>query len=97
MNLRAHNTMNSFLDKKDKMRAAQETFCSFKQAHHQTSDINNCGEGIEVLVTRKRRYAITDIERKALQNYYLNYKNCGPVQKVIYVLFLKELRQLSSQ
>lgn len=54
-------------------------------------------EDAQPLVTRKRRRAITDTERKALRDYYFDQANGKPAQKVIRTWFLKlQLRTAGS-
>lgn len=54
-------------------------------------------EDAQPLVTRKRRRAITDTERKALRDYYFDPANGKPAQKVIRTWFLKlQLRTAGS-
>lgn len=76
--------MDPFLVSEDEVRAAQDEF----RAHFQTNtshtrDIQNADEGTAPLVTRKRRRAITDVERKALRDHYFNYEGGKPSQKAI--------------
>ncbi len=91
--------MNSFLVERDKLRAAQEAFCSHFQvgtALH-SSDTNNHDKGIQRLVTRKRRCTIADAERKAFRDYYFNDEYGKPARKAIRAWFLREFRHLHSQ
>ena len=51
----------------DEARAAQDEFrVHFQTNTSNTRDIQNANEGTTLLFTRKRRRAITDVERKAL-------------------------------
>lgn len=54
-------------------------------------------EGTEPLVTRKRRRAITDAERKALRDYYFDPVNGKPAHKHLREWFLQQYRHLISQ
>lgn len=76
--------MDPFLVSEDEVRAAQNEF----RAHFQTNtshtrDIQNADEGTAPLVTRKRRRAITDVERKVLRDHYFNYEGGKQSQKAI--------------
>lgn len=71
--------------KGDKGRTGQEIFCSHFQAGIllQISDTTNGEEEIQLLVTCKKCYAITNVKHKAIQDYYLNHKDSKLAQKVI--------------
>lgn len=59
--------------------------------------VENNDEGTELLVTRKRRRAITDTERKAVRDYYFDPANGKPAHKHVQEWFLQEFRHLPSQ
>ena len=80
------------------VRAAQDEFCAHFQANtSHTRDVQNADEGIAPLVTRKRRRAITDVERKALRDHYFNYEGGKSSQKAVQEWFFQEFRHLPSQ
>lgn len=57
-------------------------------------DQNEDNEDAQPLVTSKRRRAITDAERKALRDYYLDPANGKLTQKVTWTWFLQGFRHL---
>ncbi len=84
--------MNSFSVEGDELRTAQEAFRSHFQAgiSSQTPDTNDRDEGAQPSFPRKRRRAITDAERKALQDHYFNHEDGKPAQKAVCARFLQE-------
>lgn len=94
MNLRVHKTMKSFFDRRVEGRITQEMFCAHFQPKtgtlSQTSCVKNGDEEIQALITCKQRRAITEVERKAIRDYYFNYKDGKLAQKVVCARFLQE-------
>lgn len=69
--------MDSFLGEEDALRASQEAFRSHFQsgpsAHESRPGTNDHDDDSTPVQSRKRRRAITDVERKALRDYYFNH------------------------
>ena len=59
--------------------------------------VKNNDESTKPLITRKHRPAITDTEKKAVQDYYFNLVNRKSAYKYVQKWFLREFRHLLSQ
>lgn len=76
--------MDFFFAGRNKAQEAKKEFHThFQTSLPNTKDIQDADKTTTPVVTRKRRRAIIEIERKALQDYYFNYEKGKPLQKVV--------------